>query len=209
MHPKEQIFNVFESYNPDPKIELNYLNTYTLLVAVVLSARTTDKVVNKATNSLFKKVSLPAHMINLGEDGLKKYIKIIGLFNTKAKHIIELTKKLIQDFNGEVPNTLEKLMSLPGVGRKSANVVLNSAFGIPSIGVDTHVFRVSNRIGLTHSKTTLQTEKQLMESTPKKWLKKIHHWLVLHGRYICKSQKPLCDQCKIKEYCDFYNTKST
>jgi endonuclease III len=199
----EKIFSTFNALNPTPITELNYCNDYTLLVAIVLSAQTTDIAVNKATENLFKNVSTSFEMITLGEEKLKQHIKSIGLFNTKAKNVILLSKLLIEKFNNKIPTTIEELESLPGVGRKTANVFLNCAYGIPTIGVDTHVFRVANRIGLTNSTNTLQTENQLIAIIPNRWKKNTHHWLILHGRYICTAKKPKCFKCPISEYCHY------
>ena len=188
---------------PDPKTELNYVNTYTLLVAVVLSAQATDTGVNKATKSLFEKVKTPEAMLKLGEDGLKKYIKSIGLFNGKAKNIIALSKILVDKFNGEIPRTREDLQSLPGVGRKTANVVLNVAWGERTMAVDTHVFRVANHTGLAKASTPEKTEEQLMKAIPDQWMDHAHHWLILHGRYTCKARAPLCAACSVRDLCAF------
>ncbi|EKE10345.1 MAG: hypothetical protein ACD_16C00051G0001 [uncultured bacterium] len=205
----DKFFENLSSQNPDPKGELYSTNPFTLLVAVVLSARTTDKGVNKATQVLFKIADTPKKMLALGEDGLKKYINTIGLYNSKAKNILGLCQKLVMEFDGQVPNDLKALESLPGVGRKTANVVLNAVFQEPVIAVDTHIFRVSNRTGLAKGKTPLEVEKQLMKRIPPRWLLKAHHWLVLHGRYICKARKPLCPTCPVRQECHYpYKTKS-
>lgn len=198
-----EIFKRLSALNPEPKTELNYSNTYTLLVAVVLSAQATDIGVNKATQSLFKIIHTPKDMIELGEEKLKSHIKTIGLYQSKAKYIMALSKRLIEVYHGQVPTSLEDLQSLPGVGRKTANVVLNCAFGIPTIAVDTHVFRVSNRIGLVHEKTVEATELALLKVIPKTWLQHAHHWLILHGRYICKARKPECYRCEIADLCNY------
>lgn len=197
------IFERFSANNPHPETELQYINSYTLLVAVVLSAQATDIGVNKATQSLFAKVDTPQKMIELGLDDLKQYIKTIGLFNTKAKNVIALSKILIEKYQGQIPQTREELETLPGVGRKTANVVLNVAFGQPTIAVDTHIFRVANRIGLACGKTPLAIELELNSVIPSSYLLHAHHWLILHGRYICKAQKPLCSQCPINDLCEF------
>lgn len=197
------IFEFFSNNNPHPKTELEFVNNYTLLVAVVLSAQATDVSVNKATKALFQKVDTPEKMLLLGEAGLKQYIKTIGLFNAKAKNVILLSKKLIDEYDSEVPDDFEKLKSLPGVGIKTANVVLNCAFGHPTIAVDTHVFRVSNRIGLVHTKTADETGDKLIKAIPKKWQMHAHHWLILHGRYVCKARKPDCKNCSIYEFCEY------
>lgn len=198
-----QIFKIFSDKDPEPKTELNYVNNYTLLVAVVLSAQATDVGVNKATKSLFEKVQTPEQMLDLGEDGLKNYIKTIGLFNSKAKNIILLSKQLIEKYNSVVPENFEALHGLAGVGVKTANVVLNCAFGWPTIAVDTHVFRVSNRIGLVKTKSPETTGDKLLKAIPKQWQMHAHHWLILHGRYICKARKPLCGKCDIYDLCEY------
>ena len=196
-----KIFDIFQSNNPSPKTELNYKNNYTLLVAVVLSAQTTDIGVNKATKNLFEIADNPKDMIKLGEDGLKKYINVIGLYNQKAKNVIALSRILIDKFSGKIPKDLDLLQSLPGVGRKTANVVLNCAFGFDNIGVDTHVFRVSNRIGIVKSDNFLKVEQGLLKKIPKEYKKYAHHWLILHGRYICIARKPKCQICQINDFC--------
>ena len=185
----------------EPKTELNYRNSYTFLISVVLSAQATDKSVNAATKDLFKFIKSPKDMIMLGEQKLKRYIKTIGLYNSKAKNIITLSKILIKDYNGKVPSEFEELTNLPGVGNKTASVYQNEILDIPRIAVDTHVFRVSNRVGLVKTKTADQTQEALEQITPKKWLKTAHHLLILHGRYTCKSQKPICNQCVITKHC--------
>ena len=193
----------------EPKTELNYHNSYTFLVSVVLSAQATDKSVNNATRDLFKSVKTPKNMVALGERKLKGYIKTIGLYNSKAKNIINLSKILINDYKSKVPTEFKDLTNLPGVGNKTASVYQNEILNIPRIAVDTHVFRVSNRIGLAKTKTADQTQAVLEQITPKKWLKTAHHLLILHGRYTCKSQKPMCDQCVIIERClHFKNEKN-
>lgn len=196
-------FEKLSALDPNPRGELYSTNPFTLLVAVVLSAQATDKGVNKATKSLFAVADTPQKMLALGEDGLKSYINTIGLYNTKAKNIMGLCVKLIKDFGGQIPDNRETLETLPGVGRKTANVVLNAAFHKPVIAVDTHIFRVSNRTGLAFGKTPLEVEKKLMKRIPQKWLIKAHHWLVLHGRYICKARKPLCTTCPVREECHY------
>jgi endonuclease-3 len=201
----DKIFSILQAQNPHPKTELEYKNNYTLLVAVVLSAQSTDIGVNKATKKLFEVADTPEKMIKIGEENLKKYINTIGLYNGKAKNVIALSKILVEKFNSEVPEDLEILQSLPGVGRKTANVVLNCAFGHSTIGVDTHVFRVSNRIGIVNEKDVLKTELALLKNIPKKWQQHAHHWLILHGRYVCTAKKPKCAECKIKEFCQFKN----
>ena len=199
----DEIFQIFASNDPEPKTELNYTNNYTLLVAVVLSAQATDVGVNKATKKLFEEVDTPEKMLLLGEEGLKEHIKTIGLFNSKAKNVIQLSKDLVDKHNSEVPEDLEALTSLAGVGVKTANVVLNCAFGHPTIAVDTHVFRVSNRVGLVKTKTPDSTGKPLIKAIPKKWQQHAHHWLILQGRYICKARKPLCEKCQIIDLCEY------
>jgi endonuclease III len=204
----ERFFENLSTLNPDPKGELYSTNSFTLLVAVVLSAQATDKGVNKATEKLFKVADTPEKMVGLGEEGLKGYISSIGLYNAKARNIIALSQRLLQDFKGQVPHKREDLESLPGVGRKTANVVLNAAFKEPVIAVDTHIFRVSNRTGLAHGKTPLDVENELIKRIPPHWLLKAHHWLVLHGRYICKARTPLCPTCPVKEQCHYpFKTK--
>lgn len=200
----DNIFSIFSNANPHPKTELNYLNNYTLLVAVVLSAQATDISVNKATKSLFAKINNPQSMVDLGEKRLKKHIKTIGLYNSKAKNIINLSKNLVKYHNGDIPNNFEDLIKLPGVGRKTAQVVLNCAFKKPTIAVDTHVFRVSNRIGFVKVKNVIDCEHALLKAIPKKWAYHAHHWLILHGRYICKARKPDCHNCNISKYCTYF-----
>jgi endonuclease-3 len=203
----EQIFKTFSTLNPAPKSELNYTSDYTFLIAVLLSARATDISVNKATKEFFAFADTPEKMLALGETSLKQHISAIGLYNTKAKNILALSKILIEKFQSSIPNKFEDLVTLPGIGIKSANVILNCIFGKSTIGVDTHVFRVSNRIGLCKTKTPEQTSKQLLKIIPIKWQIYAAHWLVLHGRYICKAKNPLCTQCSINHWCSFYNTK--
>ena len=188
---------------PEPKGELDYVNNYTLLVAVVLSAQATDVGVNKATGPLFKKINTPKAMVKLGEARLKSYIKTIGLFNTKAKNVIKLSELLLRDHHGEVPNDQKALEILPGVGRKTANVVRNIAFGAPTIAVDTHIYRVSNRTNLAAGKTVLAVEKKLKKVTPDEFKLHAHHWLILLGRYTCKARKPLCGHCFVEDLCRF------
>jgi len=200
---------VFEFYrrlaesNPAPETELEYVNPYTLLVAVALSAQATDVGVNKATRSLFAKVKTPDQMLELGEEGLKQHIKTIGLFNTKAKNVIAAARILTDEFGGEVPQEREKLETLPGVGRKTANVVLNVAFGQPTIAVDTHIFRVANRTGLAPGKNPLEVELKLANATPEPFITHAHHWLILHGRYICKARTPECWRCPVANQCAY------
>ena len=199
----DTLFKRFAAQNPEPKTELDFTNVYTLLVAVVLSAQATDVSVNKATKTLFAKIKTPPQMIKLGEAGLKKYIKTIGLFNAKAKNVIALSKKLVEDFGGEVPRDSKALQSLPGVGRKTANVVLNVFWGEPTMAVDTHVFRVANRMGLASGDTPEEIEEKLLKVVPKRWLLHAHHWLILHGRYVCKARAPLCASCLVRDLCAF------
>ncbi|MGO8740234.1 endonuclease III [Rhodoblastus sp.] len=203
-----EIFARLAALNPHPKGELDYVNPYTLLVAVVLSAQATDAGVNRATKGLFAVASTPQQMLALGEEGLRDKIKTIGLFRAKAKNVIALSRKLIDEFGGEVPRRREALESLPGVGRKTANVVLNIAFGEKTIAVDTHLFRVSNRIPLARGKTPEEVEKGLLAIVPDEYLLHAHHWLILHGRYICKARKPDCLACPIADLCEF-NEKTT
>ena len=199
--------DVFEFYrrlaeaNPAPETELEYVNTYTLLVAVALSAQATDVGVNKATRKLFSQVSTPQAMLELGEEGLKQHIKTVGLFNMKAKNIIAAARILVEDFGGEVPRERAMLEKLPGVGRKTANVVLNVAFAQPTIAVDTHIFRVANRTGLAPGKDPLAVELKLEKVTPGPFLTQAHHWLILHGRYICKARTPECWRCPVADLC--------
>jgi len=197
----DKIFEIWHKENPIPQTELKFTNNFTLLVAVVLSAQSTDVGVNKATKELFQVADTPQKMLNLGEENLKKYISTIGLFNSKAKNIIKLSEQLIKKHDSQVPQNFEALKSLAGVGQKTANVVLNCAFGYPTIAVDTHVFRVSNRIGFVKEKTPEKTEIALLKKVPKKWQSHAHHWLILHGRYVCIAKKPKCDICKISEFC--------
>lgn len=199
----EQFFARFQERTPEPQGELNYVNPYTLLVAVALSAQATDISVNKATEPLFKTVTTPQQMLDLGEAKLRNYIKTIGLFNTKAKNVIAMAKLLIDDHGGEVPQDREALEKLPGVGRKTANVVLNMAFGQPTMAVDTHIFRVGNRTGLAPGKTPLAVEKKLEKRVPDPYRLHAHHWLILHGRYICKARKPECPSCIVSDLCGF------
>lgn len=199
----EAIFSRFYAMEPEPKTELYFTNDFTLLVAIVLSAQATDAGVNKATPALFKVADTPKKMAALGEAGLKPYIKTIGLFNSKAKNIIALSEKLLAEFNGKVPESRELLETLPGVGRKTANVWLNCARGEHTIAVDTHVFRVTNRIGLCKTSNPLTTELALEKAIPAKWKQHAHHWLILHGRYVCKARKPECYRCIIFEWCTY------
>jgi endonuclease-3 len=196
-------YSNLQKQNPEPKGELYFVNNYTLLVAVVLSAQATDVGVNKATHSLFKKVKSPKQMIKLGELELKKHIKTIGLFNSKAKNVIKLSQILLDEYDGQVPQRRDELQELPGVGRKTANVVLNIAFGHPTIAVDTHLFRVGNRTGLAPGKTPLEVEKKFEKVTPSEFMFHAHHWLILLGRYVCKARKPDCPICVVNEHCTF------
>jgi endonuclease-3 len=198
-----QIFEIWQKNNPHPKTELEFTNNFTLLVAVVLSAQSTDIGVNKATKNLFKIADTPQKMLDLGEEKLKKYISTIGLFNGKAKNIIILSEQLIKLHNSEVPNDFESLKNLAGVGQKTANVVLNCAFGAPTIAVDTHVFRVANRLGIVDETNPEKTEKSLLKKIPKKFLFYAHHWMILHGRYVCQARKPNCKNCQIEKFCKF------
>lgn len=199
----EHFFATLSAANPSPETELKYVNAYTLLVAVVLSAQATDVGVNKATEKLFRTVTTPAQMLKLGEDGLKQHIKTIGLFNAKAKNVIALSQMLVDKHGGEVPRNREALQDLPGVGRKTANVVLNVLWGEPTIAVDTHIFRVGNRTGMAKGKTPLEVEQKLEKVVPAKYRQHAHHWLILHGRYICKARKPDCWRCVVAEDCCF------
>ncbi len=204
-----EIFKILEKiYNKkDELIELQYINNYTLLVSVILSAQATDTGVNKATKDLFKKVTTPEEMLELGEEKLKEYIKTINYYPTKARHIIAMSKKLVENFNSKVPNNMEDLITLDGVGRKTANVVLNIAFNKPSIAVDTHVFRVTNRLGIVNTKNVFDTEKQLFKIIPEKYVKYVNHYLVLFGRYNCKAKNPQCLGCVLQKYCSFFKGK--
>ncbi len=204
----DEFYGCLAELNPEPETELRWKNPYTLVVAVVLSAQATDVGVNKATGRLFKAADTPRKMVALGEARLREFIKTIGLYNTKAKNVIGLSRRLIDEYAGEVPRDRAQLESLPGVGRKTANVVLNVAFGEPTIAVDTHVFRVSNRTGLAPGKTPLEVEKGLQKRTPDHWKTHAHHWLILHGRYICKARKPLCAECIVNALCG-YEAKET
>lgn len=205
MHAKtiNEIFRRFQKADPSPTTELIYKTYFELLVAVILSAQATDTSVNKATRELFKVANTPQQIIDLGETGLKKYIKTIGLYTTKAKNIIAACKLLVSKFHSRVPHNREALESLPGVGRKTANVILNTCFGEPVIAVDTHIFRVANRIGLAKGKTPLQVEQQLMKNIPDKYKHDAHHWLILHGRYVCTARKPHCPECPISDLCHY------
>lgn len=196
-----EVFSRWQAENPEPTSELDYVNAYTLLVAVVLSAQATDKGVNKATGPLFKVADSPEKMLALGEEGLISYIRTIGLYKNKAKHVMGLSKKLIEDFDGQVPGNRDQLMTLPGVGRKTANVVLNVIFHQPTMPVDTHLLRVSPKIGLAEGNTPETVEKSLLERIPAKFLPNAHHWILLHGRYVCTARNPKCNECIIHDLC--------
>jgi endonuclease-3 len=196
-----ELFARLAAANPQPKTELIYHNAYQLLVAVILSAQATDAGVNKATTQLFQIVQTPQDMLALGEDGLKRYIRSIGLYPSKARHIMAMSRLLVERHNGQVPASRAELEALPGVGRKTANVVLNVAFGEPTMAVDTHIFRVANRTGLAPGKTVREVEDKLMTQVPEIYRQHAHHWLILHGRYICKARKPLCERCPIVDLC--------
>jgi endonuclease-3 len=197
------IYRTLREKMPAPTTELEYATPFELLVAVILSAQATDVSVNKATEKLYARANTPRAMLDLGVAGLKPYIRTIGLFNSKAENIIKTCRLLLEKHGGEVPRTREELEALPGVGRKTANVILNTAFGEPTIAVDTHIFRVSNRTGLAPGKTPLEVEKRLVRLTPDEFKKDAHHWLILHGRYVCKARKPLCGECPIVEWCEY------
>ena len=199
----DQFFSRLAALNPNPRGELEYINPFTLLVAVVLSAQATDASVNKATVELFKLADTPQKMLALGEERLKGFIKTIGLFNIKAKNVIRLSEMLIEHHGGKVPADREVLQTLPGVGRKTANVVLNIAFGQPTIAVDTHIFRVGNRTGLATGKTPFDVEQKLEAVVPAQFKHHAHHWLILHGRYVCRARKPDCPVCVVREICEF------
>src|SRR5688572_30875287 len=199
----EEMFSRLKALNPKPTTELEFRTPYELLVAVVLSAQATDVGVNKATRKLFPVANTPEALVALGETGLKRYISTIGLFNTKAANVIALSQRLLDQHGGEVPRTREALEALPGVGRKTANVVLNTAFGEPTMAVDTHIFRVANRTGLAPGEDVREVEDRLVKFTPPEYLKNAHHWLILHGRYICLARKPGCPQCLIRDLCEF------
>ena len=203
-----EIFARLKAANPAPTTELRYASPFELLVSVILSAQATDVSVNKATGELFQAANTPQAMLKMGERGLKHYIKTIGLYNSKAANIIKTCKLLIEQHHGQVPNTRAELEALPGVGRKTANVVLNTAFGEPTIAVDTHIFRVANRTGLAQGKTVRQVEDRLNRFVPAEFRHDAHHWLILHGRYVCTARKPRCPQCAIADLCE-YKTKTT
>ena len=200
---RQEIFTRLRAANPEPATELHYANPFQLLIAVILSAQSTDVGVNKATRSLFKKVRTPRAMLKLGEAGLKEHIKTIGLFNTKAKNIMKTCAMLVERHGGKVPEERDALEALPGVGRKTANVVLNTAFGQPTIAVDTHIFRVSNRTGIAPGKNVVEVEQRLLRLVPEEFRLDAHHWLILHGRYTCIARKPRCQSCPISDLCEY------
>jgi endonuclease-3 len=199
----DTFFATLKAANPQPATELEYTSVFELLIAVLLSAQATDVGVNKATRRLFPVANTPARILALGLEGLESYIKTIGLYRSKARHVIETCRILIEQHGGVVPRSREALEALPGVGRKTANVVLNVAFGEPTMAVDTHIFRVSNRTGLAIGKTPLEVEQQLLKRVPKAYLVDAHHWLILHGRYVCQARKPQCWQCQVASCCDY------
>ena len=200
---RTEIFRRLREANPEPTTELNYGSPFELLIAVILSAQATDAGVNKATARLFPVANTPQAILDLGEDGLKEYIKTIGLYNSKAKNIIATCRILLEKHGGGVPDNRQDLEALPGVGRKTANVVLNTAFGQPTMAVDTHIFRVSNRTGIAKGKTVLEVEKKLLRLVPREFLHDAHHWLILHGRYTCIARKPRCGSCLIEDLCEY------
>lgn len=200
---RTEIFNRWRNINPRPTTELEFSSPFELLVAVALSAQSTDVGVNKATRRLFPVANTPETLLALGEEGLKDYIKTIGLYNSKAKHIIQTCRIMIDQFDSVVPDNREDLESLPGVGRKTANVILNTAFGQAAMAVDTHIYRVSNRTKIAPGKNVLEVEKRLMRLIPEEFILDAHHWLILHGRYVCKARKPLCSECVIVDLCEF------
>ena len=200
---RREIFLRLQAANPHPTTELEHKTPFELLVAVILSAQATDKSVNLATRELFPVANTPQKILDLGESGLREYVQRIGLYQTKSRHIIGMCRILLEQHNGEVPQTREALEALPGVGRKTANVILNTAFGQPTIAVDTHIFRVANRIGLAPGKTVLEVERTLLKAVPAEFRHDAHHWLILHGRYVCKARKPLCGECLIRDLCEY------
>ena len=202
---RKEFFRRLKSIIPKPETELEYDSPFELLTAVILSAQATDVGVNKATRKLFPLANTPQAILDLGEDGLKRYIHSIGLYNAKATNIIKTCKILLEKHGGEVPSERKSLEALPGVGRKTANVVLNTAFGEPTIAVDTHIFRLANRTGIAKGKTPLQVELKLLKAVPKEYLQHAHHWLILHGRYTCKARKPNCPECIVQDLCSFRN----
>lgn len=200
---RREIFLRLQAANPHPTTELQHKTAFELLVAVILSAQTTDKSVNIATRELFPVANTPQLILDLGESGLREYVQRIGLYQTKSKHIIQMCRILLEQHDGQVPQTREALEALPGVGRKTANVILNTAFGQPTIAVDTHIFRISNRIGLAPGKDVAEVEKKLMKFVPDEFKQDAHHWLILHGRYVCVARKPKCGECIIQDLCEF------
>ena len=211
MNPQQRraIFERLRAANPNPTSELEFSSPFELLVAVVLSAQATDKGVNKATRGLFPVANTPRALLDLGEDGLKQHIKTIGLFNSKAKHLIQTCRALVEQHGGRVPQDRATLEKLPGVGRKTANVILNTAFGQPTIAVDTHIFRVANRTGLAPGKTVLEVENKLLKVVPEEFRLGAHHWLILHGRYTCVARKPRCGSCVIEDLCEYRDKTET
>ena len=205
---RAEIFRRLKEDNPEPTTELEYASTFELLIAVILSAQATDVGVNKATARLFPKANTPAAIHALGVEGLEEYIKTIGLYRSKARNVIETCRLLVERHASEVPTTREELEALPGVGRKTANVVLNTAFRQPAMAVDTHIFRVSNRTGIAPGKTVLEVEKKLVKFVPREYLLDAHHWLILHGRYVCKARKPQCGSCRIEDLCEYKHKTS-
>ncbi|NPU93790.1 MAG: endonuclease III [Gammaproteobacteria bacterium] len=200
---RTEIFRRLREHNPNPTTELEYTSTFELLIAVILSAQATDVSVNKATAKLYPVANTPAKILKLGVEGLKQYIKTIGLFNSKAENVIKTCQILLEQHGGEVPCDRAALEALPGVGRKTANVVLNTAFGLPTMAVDTHIFRVANRTGIAPGKNVLEVEKKLLKHVPAEYLQDAHHWLILHGRYVCVARKPKCGSCAIEDLCEF------
>ena len=200
---RREIFLRLQAGNPHPATELQYSTPFELLVAVILSAQATDKSVNLATRKLFPVANTPQKILGLGEDGLREYVQRIGLYQTKSKHILQMCRLLLERHHGEVPQTREELEALPGVGRKTANVILNTAFGQPTIAVDTHIFRVSNRTGLAPGKDVLEVEQKLAKVVPDEFKQDAHHWLILHGRYVCTARKPKCRECTISDICEY------
>jgi len=200
---RRELYNRLREHDPDPVTELKYESPFELLVSVILSAQATDVGVNKATDMLYPVANTPQAVLELGVAGLKSYIKSIGLYNSKADNIIKTCRMILEKHGGDVPRTREELESLPGVGRKTASVVLNTAFGEPTIAVDTHIFRVANRTGLAKGKTPLEVEKRLTKLTPEEFRQNAHHWLILHGRYVCKARKPVCSECMIVDLCEY------
>lgn len=205
----EKIFELFEKSNKNPKIELNFSNNFTLLLAIILSAQTSDKQVNKVTESLFRVASLPEDFINLGPEKIENLIRGIGIYRNKAKNLFLTSKKIRDEYGGEVPTAMEDLIKLPGVGRKTANVWLNTVFGAATIAVDTHVLRVSKRLGLTDGSTPESVEKQLVSAVPGHYHNRVSNWLVLHGRYICKAKNPMCGKCFLMNFCEYFKYNSS